>query len=352
MDSFPQDELFMRRCLELARKAKGKTGMNPMVGCVIVKDGRIIGEGYHKQFGGPHAEVEAINSVGDKKQLKHSTLYVNLEPCSHFGKTPPCSLLIREHRIPSVVIGCEDPNPMVSGKGIQQLREAGIHVKTKVLEKESVHLNRRFFTHIIRKRPYVILKWAQSNDGYIDILRKPGAPAQPTWITNHTARKLVHKWRGEEDGIFAGVNTIMSDDPGLDLREWSGKQPIRITIDRKNRIKETLKFKNGLQETIIFTEYPDKGNTAFYQKIESDFNLEIMLNTLLQKEISSIIVEGGRKILNSFINNNIWDEARVFSGNMNFHSGVAAPTLPIASAEEFSYRNHKLSIYFNQNIQL
>lgn len=348
MDSYSEHQFFMRRCLELARKGKGRTGANPMVGSVIVHKGKIIGEGYHREYGGPHAEVNAINSVVDKDLLKESTLYVNLEPCSHYGKTPPCSLLIKNMKIPRVVIGSTDPNPQVAGRGIMILESSGCKVIKDVLKQECLHFNREFFTHISQNRPYVVLKWAQSRDGFIDVIRKPGAPVQPTWITNHTARKLVHKWRGELTGIFAGVDTILADNPGLNLREWSGNQPVRITIDRNNRISDEYRIKDGSQKTIIYTQKPDKKKKALYQKTDLSFSVQNMLTDLYEKGISSLLVEGGAKMLKSFIDSGLWDEARVFKGNMDFGSGIRAPELTVKQKEVIPYRNNKLMIYFHQ----
>lgn len=348
METAASDVKFMRRCLELARKGKGKTGLNPMVGCVIVHRGRIIGEGYHKEFGGPHAEVNAISSVKKHNLLSESTLYVNLEPCSHFGKTPPCSLLITEKKISEVVIGVKDPNPEVAGKGIAGLQKGGIIVRSGVLEKDSIHLNRRFFTNVLKKRPYVILKWAESKDGFMDKIRNSDSPVQPTWITNFTARKLVHKWRGEEDAIFAGVNTIIADDPALNLRDWSGSQPVRICIDRNNRISNQHKIKDGKQKTYIFTEGSSDNSKTHQLEIQPGFSLVDMLGFLFNKHIGSIIVEGGAKILNSFINSNIWDEARVFKGKMDFVDGISSPALPFPFDESINFRNNLLIITHNR----
>ncbi|MCK4921707.1 MAG: bifunctional diaminohydroxyphosphoribosylaminopyrimidine deaminase/5-amino-6-(5-phosphoribosylamino)uracil reductase RibD, partial [Bacteroidales bacterium] len=283
METAASDVKFMQRCLELARKGKGKTGLNPMVGCVIVHRGSIIGEGYHKEFGGSHAEVNAISSVKNHNLLIESTLYVNLEPCSHFGKTPPCSLLIKEKSIPRVVIGVKDPNPKVAGQGIASLQKAGIIVKAGILERESIHLNRRFFINVLKKRPYVILKWAESKDGFLDKIRIPDSPIQPTWITNFTARKLVHKWRGEEDAIFAGVNTIIADDPALNLRDWSGNQPVRVCIDRYNRIGSQSKIKDGKQKTFLFSEGSRDSDKTYHEEIQPGFSLADMLIFLFKK---------------------------------------------------------------------
>lgn len=351
METATQDIKFMRRCLELARKGLGKTGLNPLVGSVIVYKDRIIGEGYHKEYGGAHAEVNAIQSVKNHNLLPFSTLYVNLEPCSHFGKTPACSLLIKEKKIARVVIGIKDPNPLVSGKGIEILNKSGVEVKVGILSEESEFLNRRFLTNIIEKRPYVILKWAESKDGFIDKNRDLGSPVEPTWISNFSSRKLVHKWRGEEDGIFAGVNTIIADDPELNLREWSGKQGVRISIDRHNRIEDHHKIKDGNLETIIFSTREGESENVIYKKIEQDFDLEEMLSILYNNSIGSLIIEGGRKIFNSFIDSGLWDEARVFIGNAKFEDGIKAPKLSVDLTEELMFANNRLQISFNNNFK-
>ena len=347
METATLDMIFMRRCLELARKGLGKTGLNPLVGSVIVHRGRIIGEGYHQEYGGAHAEVNAIQSVKEKHLLPLSTLYVNLEPCSHFGKTPPCSLLIKDCKIPRIVVGTKDPNPLVAGKGLKILEKAGTEIVLGVLEEESKFINRRFFTNIIKKRPYVILKWAESEDGFIDKIRRPGSPVEPNWISNFSSRKLVHKWRGEESGIFAGVNTIIIDNPALNLREWSGKQAVRISIDRHNRIDDHYKFKDGKQETILFTQHALKDKTIQYEEIGPDFNLEKMLAILFTKNIGSLIIEGGAQIFKSIIESGLWDEARVFKGNVKFENGLKAPALPVSTTEELMFGDNLLLISYN-----
>lgn len=348
METTASDLKYMWRCLELARKGKGKTGLNPLVGSVVVHNDRIIGEGYHEKFGAAHAEVNAISSVKDKDLLPESTLYVNLEPCSHFGKTPPCSLLIKDVKIPRVVIGVKDPNPKVSGRGIAILEEAGVMVETGVLESESIHLNRRFFTNILKNRPYIILKWAESKDGFMDKIREKDSPVEPTWITNQTARMLVHKWRGEEDAIFAGVNTVIMDNPELNLRDWSGKQPVRVTLDRNNRIPATAKIKNGINETIIFSNEIKNESGFTHREVSSDFNLEEMMEYLYKKEIGSILVEGGSKIIKSLLELGLWDEARVFIGRVSFGDGVKAQVLPIPAGENIDFSNNLLIVTHNK----
>ena len=346
MDSNTEHEKYMRRYLELAGKGIGRTGLNPMVGSVIVHNGRIIGEGFHREFGGPHAEVNAINSVKDQALLQNSTIYVSLEPCSHFGKTPPCSLLIREKKIPRVVIAMMDPHPEVSGKGKTLLQEAGIEVISGVLEEEAKFLNRRFLVNQNLKRPYVILKWAQSRDGFIDKLRKPGDPLEPNWITNQSSRMLVHKWRAEESGIIAGVNTVLTDNPALNVRDWSGKCPVRIVIDRKNRIPENFKIKDDTEKTWIFTAGKNKGegiNTKYFN-LNDNYSLEYFLKRLLEMGISSLIVEGGQFLTNHFISNVLWDEARVFTGQLKFKKGVPAPKIEKKDHFFDVFRNNELQI--------
>ncbi len=345
--SLSTHEKYMRRCIELARKGLGRTETNPLVGSVIVNNNRIIGEGYHRRFGGAHAEVEAINSVENKSLLSDSTLYVNLEPCSHYGKTPPCSLLIKNMNIPVVVVGSPDPNPIVAGKGIEFLRASGVELVSGILEKESARLNKRFFTYINKRRPYIILKWAESRDGLLDKTRLPGDEVMPNWITNETARMLVHKWRSEETAILAGVNTVLSDNPRLNLRDWPGNhQPVRVLIDRNGRIDPGFHLMDGSQKTILFTCSEKRVIPGIdYVTINQETKLEEILHILAGKGIVSLIVEGGALLLNSFIRQKLWDEARVFTGNTYFHTGVQAPVMPTPPLELINYRNNELKIY-------
>jgi len=318
----------MKRCLDLAFNGSGRTSPNPMVGAVIVHNGKIIGEGYHKQAGGPHAEVNAVNSVKDKSFLKESTLYVNLEPCSHFGKTPPCSQMILDRKIPRVVTGASDTSIKVNGTGIQELKEGNCEVITGILEKECRYLNRRFFTFHEKKRPYIILKWAKTKDGFIDSDRKTGEP--PVWITNHLARILVHKWRAEESAIMAGTNTLIMDNPLLTVREWEGRQPVRVVIDKSSRLPSDLNVFDGTVPTLVFTsKIITAGKNLEYIKTENEQDvLNFVLSGLYNRELISLFVEGGNELLTSFITANLWDEARVFTGNRLFHKGVKAPQLP------------------------
>jgi diaminohydroxyphosphoribosylaminopyrimidine deaminase/5-amino-6-(5-phosphoribosylamino)uracil reductase len=318
-------QTFMQRCLDLALLGMGDVAPNPMVGCVIVHKGFIIGEGYHEKFGQPHAEVNAIRSVKNHELLSQSTLYVSLEPCSHFGKTPPCSDLIIDSRIPRVVIGTIDPFAEVAGKGIERLRNAGIEVELGVLETESRHLNRRFFTFHEKKRPYILLKWAQTLDGFIDTDRTE--TQHPTWITNALSKRLVHKQRSEESAILIGTNTAEYDNPALTIREWTGNQPVRLVIDRMLRLDSVLHLFDGKVPTWVFTGQ-EQADTENLKYVPLDFNTNILpqlLAALHDRELLSIVVEGGSELLNSFLEADLWDEAFIYTGNQFFGKGVEAP---------------------------
>ena len=320
-------EIFMQRCLELALLGMGDVAPNPMVGCVIVCDGIIIGEGYHEKIGQPHAEVNAIRSVRNPELLANSTLYVSLEPCAHFGKTPPCSDLIIESHIPRVVIGTVDPFAQVAGKGIERMQKAGIDVSIGMLENECRDLNRRFFTFHEKKRPYILLKWAQTLDGFIDTDRTE--VQHPTWITNALSKRLVHKQRSEESAILIGTNTAEFDNPALTVREWTGNQPIRMVIDRTGRLNPDLHLFDGKALTWIFTSIR-KQETGNRKYITLDFNQNILpqiLTELYQHDILSVIVEGGGELLTSFLEIGLWDEAFVYTGNQFFGKGVSAPSI-------------------------
>tara|TARA_B100001758_G_scaffold243167_1_gene252552 strand:- start:9757 stop:10764 length:1008 start_codon:yes stop_codon:yes gene_type:complete len=314
----------MQKCINLSKKGIGSVSPNPMVGSVIVYNGKIIGKGYHEKFGSNHAEANAINSVKDLSLLSKSTLYVNLEPCSHFGKTPPCSDLIIKHKIPAVVIGCIDPYSKVSGKGIDKLRKAGIDVKIEIMKKENRELNKRFFTFHEKKRPYIILKWAESKDGFI----APENQSGPFWMTSNKSKKLVHEWRSEEDAILIGRITAEKDNPYLTVREIKGDNPIRIVIDKNLKLKSDLNLFNHQSETIIInnikTEYKAKNH---YLKINFNDFISSILNELHKLKIQSIIIEGGTTTIQSFINENIWDEARIFKANTKLDIGIRAPII-------------------------
>ncbi|NPA67209.1 MAG: bifunctional diaminohydroxyphosphoribosylaminopyrimidine deaminase/5-amino-6-(5-phosphoribosylamino)uracil reductase RibD [Chlorobi bacterium] len=344
------DEKYMRRCLQLAENGLGNTYPNPLVGSVIVHNEKIIGEGYHLKAGEAHAEVNAVNSVKNKELLKYSTLYVNLEPCAHKGRTPACSKMIIDLKIPKVVIGCRDSFEKVDGKGIEMMRNAGIEVVVGVLEKESRELNKRFFTFHEKKRPYVILKWAQTLDGFIDFDRKPETPVSPNWITDEYARVNVHKMRSDEQSILVGTNTAEKDNPGLNVRDWAGKNPLRIVIDRNLRLPENLNLFDGKIQTLVFTE-KEKANEKNIEYVKTSFgeNLpEKILETLYDKDIQSIIVEGGAKTLNSFIEKNLWDEAHIYIGDKFFRKGIKAPVLDFIPEREEKISEAKLFVFRNK----
>lgn len=341
---------YMRRCLELAKNGLGTTYPNPMVGSVIVCDGKIIGEGWHKKSGEPHAEVNAVNSVKDKSLLKRATIYVSLEPCSHFGKTPPCCDLIIENKIPNVVVGTVDSNIKVAGNGIKKLIEAGAKVTVGILEEECKELNKRFFTFHEKKRPYVILKWAESKDGFIAPLSK--SEQKPVWITNKFSRQLVHKWRSEEQAILVGTNTVIEDNPKLDVRDWTGKNPIRIVLDQNNQIPKESHILDNQVKTIIFSDIPKatKEENTTFESIDFKQNLaEQILNVLYKYQIQSVIIEGGSRTLQTFIDENLWDEARVFIGNNNFETGIKAPILALNNIEKHAVGNDILLISRNND---
>ena len=346
-----KDNIYIRRCLHIAEKGLGNVAPNPMVGCVIVCKDKIIGEGYHKENGGAHAEVNAINSVKDKETLKQSVLYVNLEPCSHYGKTPPCADLIIKMQIPKVVIGNIDPNPIVAGEGIKKLESAGIEVITDVLSNECKELNKRFFTFHNLKRPYIILKWAQSLDGFIGNKKELYKDSKPVWITHENLRTLVHKWRAEEQSIMIGTNTALLDNPKLDVRNWTGKNPTRVVCDRLLRLPKNLHLFDKTIPTIVFTAQNSKNkNAENLEYIQIDFEnnfVNQVCNVLYKKNIQSLFLEGGTEIHQTFINNNMWDEARVFTGNKYLKEGVNAPIFRGSIFSDFFFNKDKLTIYKN-----
>lgn len=343
----------MRRCFELARKGLGMTMANPLVGAVIVNNERIIGEGYHHEFGGPHAEVNAIRSVKDASLLSGSTLYCSLEPCSHHGKTPPCSILIQQKGIKRVVISNFDPFPSVNGKGVKYIEEAGIEVDMGCLEEEGFHVNRRFFHYINYRRPYVILKWAQTADGFIDLEREPGDQEGPRWISNEVSRTLVHKWRSEESAILVGTNTILADNPSLTVRRWSGENPVRITLDRNGRLSESAQILDGTQETIVFTGV-HRNYAGKIQTVQADpsYQMVDVMEELFDRQVVSVLVEGGAKLHNSFLESGLWDEARVFTGKMLFSQGVKAPEIGEKPDETLKIGDTKLETFRNKLMEL
>ncbi|MDD3079611.1 MAG: bifunctional diaminohydroxyphosphoribosylaminopyrimidine deaminase/5-amino-6-(5-phosphoribosylamino)uracil reductase RibD [Paludibacter sp.] len=347
-----KDILYMQRCLQLASMGVGYVSSNPMVGAVLVVGDEIIGEGYHKKYGHPHAEPNAINSVKNKELLKTATLYVSLEPCSHYGKTPPCANLIVASGIPRVVIGTLDPNPKVSGRGIEILKAAGIQVKTGVLEKECRELNKRFFIYQKEKRPFVLLKWAQTKDGFLDKTRK-SHEEPPLKISNQITGRLTHKMRSENQSILVSTNTVVLDNPSLTVRNWSGRDPIRVTIDRTGKIPVSHNLKNGLIPTLIFTEEEKESNkNVEYIKINFDANcLKTILNELFKRNINSVLVEGGAKILNSFIQQGLWDEANVEISEQIVCEGVKAPELKIEPFTYEVYDKHQWIHFINTKKQ-
>lgn len=331
-------EKYITRCIEIAKNGLGTTAPNPMVGSVIVYKEQIIGEGFTSAYGGPHAEVNAIASVADKTLLHKATLYVTLEPCSHFGKTPPCSDLIIKHGIPHVVIGTMDSHSKVSGKGIDKLKAAGCKVTLGVMEAACKEHHKRFFTFHNKKRPYIILKWAETQDGFI--APKTRKEQRPVWITNPYSRQLVHKWRAEEQAILVGTKTVLEDNPGLTVRDWTGKHPVRVVLDRALKLPKHSQIFNNEAETLIISEK------------EIDFSNQVakqLADYLHQKDIQSIIVEGGRETLQTFINENLWDEARVFIGNTNFKQGVKAPHISGKIISETIIDTDVLKIHTNKN---
>lgn len=325
-------EKYISRCLELAKNGLGTTRPNPMVGCVVVVDDVIISEGFTSPYGGSHAEVNAINGVDDKVKLQKATLYVSLEPCSHYGKTPPCADLIVKHKIPKVVIGAIDDNSLVSGEGVKRLRDNGIEVITGVLEAECKEVNKRFFTFHNKMRPYIILKWAQTNDGFIDKLREDKDLKKPTWISNRYSQQLVHQWRSEEQAIMVGTNTVINDNPRLNVRSWSGFNPIRVILDNSLRIPKDAHVFDGSEKTIVFTSsrigFPIDHPNVEVAIIDYAQNVpKQVCDYLYKQDIQSILIEGGAKTLQGFINENLWDEAKVFVGSSKFGKGVNAPRI-------------------------
>lgn len=342
------DRKYMTRALTLAQLGRGNVAPNPMVGSVIVCDGKIIGEGYHQKCGEAHAEVNAIKSVKDKSLLKKSTIYVNLEPCAHFGKTPPCSNLIVESNIPKVVIGCIDSYAEVAGKGIEKMKQAGIDVTVGVLEQEALHLNRRFFTYHSKKRPYIILKWAQSANGFMDIDRSLKKQNGIFWITQPETKTLVHKWRAEESGILVGRATVENDNPSLTCRAYFGNNPIRIVLDKDLKVDYIHKnISNQEATTFIFNQVKSESiNNIHFIKLD-DFSLKNILFELYKREVQSIIVEGGKFTLNQFIENNIWDEARILTGVNNITNGETAPILHQPVTNSYNYGKDQVKIILN-----
>jgi diaminohydroxyphosphoribosylaminopyrimidine deaminase / 5-amino-6-(5-phosphoribosylamino)uracil reductase len=342
-------EKYMNLCLQLARKAFGNTYPNPLVGCVIVCNDTVIGQGFHEQAGLPHAEVNAIASVANKALLSQSTLYVNLEPCAHFGKTPPCSDAIIAHNIPRVVVGCTDSFHEVSGKGIEKMRAAGIDVLVGVCQDASRQLNARFFTFHEKKRPYIILKWAQTQDGFIDIASDLKIDRKGLWITDEICKKQVHEWRAQEQAILVGTIAAEIDNPELTVRLVEGKNPLRLVIDLQNRLPHDLHVKDGSTPTIIYSaaHVPSRHNLEFVhiKTVENLWN-EIFAD-LYNRNIQSLFVEGGALVLHDLIEKNVWDEMRVFTGPGSFGRGVAGPVIMQKPESTEKMGNSELSFYYN-----
>jgi len=320
----------MRRAFDLAIGGIGRVSPNPMVGSVVVHEDRIIGEGWHQQFGGPHAEVNALQGIKEKHLLAKSTVYVNLEPCSHFGKTPPCADLLVKNRINKVVVSNVDPNSQVAGQGISRLKENGIEVVTGVLESEGQWLNRRYFTSITQNRPYVILKWAQTKDGFI-----AKEDYQSKWISNDSSRVLVHKWRSEEDAILVGANTAFHDNPNLNVRDWHGRDPVRAVIDGELKLPADLNLWRGDQKTICYNTKKEnqEGNTS-YVKLGTGEQVPQILAHMHDVGIQSLVVEGGSRLLTLFEQHKLWDEARIFISPQEFKNGIKAPEVSGKIMEE------------------
>lgn len=331
----------MLRAIELAELGRGKVSPNPMVGCVIVHKDRIIGEGYHEAYGGPHAEPNAIKAVENQDLLKQSVAYVSLEPCSHWGKTPPCANLLVENGIKKVVIGAVDSNPLVGGKGIQILKDGGIEVEYGMLETQVRMQNIRFFTFMEKKRPYIILKWAQTKDGFI-----ARENYDSKWISNPYSRQLVHKWRSEEDAIMVGTLTAKYDNPKLNVRDWTGKNPTRVVIDRNLRLNPDSFLFDKSQSTLCYNQVLAKVEHNLEKvKLKESFDLEHILEDLYQRKIQSIIIEGGAQTLNKLLEKELWDEARVFMGNKEFGKGIPAPQINGSLISETFLLSDKLSIW-------
>lgn len=348
-------KIYMQRCLEIALLGAGFVSPNPMVGSVIVRNDRIIGEGYHRCYGKAHAEVNAVNNTIENcnndeikaaELFKQSTIYVSLEPCAHFGKTPPCADLIIKHKIPKVVVGCRDPFELVNGKGIEKLVDAGIEVIVGILQDECLELNRRFFTRVQKQRPYIILKWAQTEDDYFAPSRDE---KRQFWITGEESRKLVHQWRSEEDAILIGRTTALVDNPQLNVRYGNGRAPKRVVLDRKLKLLNNLNVFDQTVETFILNEENvdrSDGQTKFISV--DKLNPLSIVSVLYQQGIQSVIIEGGAKTLELFIKESIWDEARIFTGPVYLKSGIKAPQIQGKIIEKNMIGADKLCILRNQ----
>jgi diaminohydroxyphosphoribosylaminopyrimidine deaminase/5-amino-6-(5-phosphoribosylamino)uracil reductase len=345
------DSHFMNRCLELARKGNGHVAPNPLVGAVIVHNGKIIGEGYHEKYGHAHAEVNAVNSVKDQSLFSEATIYVSLEPCAHFGKTPPCADLLVHHNFSRVVIGCTDTFDKVSGKGVEKLKNAGIDVTIGVLEKECRALNKHFFTFHEKKRPFVFLKWAETTNGLIDnqdpVAKESNSKGEVTWISVPEVKSRVHKWRSEHMSILVGRKTVEADNPSLTVREVAGKNPIRVIIDSQAQLTlDHNVFNNEANTIVINTKKSENLNGVEYIQLD-EINPKTLLNTLYEKGIQSVFIEGGATTLQSFIDANLWDETCTIVGQGTFEKGTKAPKITGTFTEEIFFGD-TLKHYKNQ----
>ncbi|TAF32267.1 MAG: bifunctional diaminohydroxyphosphoribosylaminopyrimidine deaminase/5-amino-6-(5-phosphoribosylamino)uracil reductase RibD [Cytophagales bacterium] len=337
------DRLFMNRALFLAARGQGTVSPNPMVGCVVVYDGRIIGEGWHERYGGSHAEVNALKNLSDSDILAKSTVYVNLEPCAHYGKTPPCALLLIQKGIKNLVVAQQDPNPLVSGKGIELLAQSGAQVRVGLCEREAKHLNRRFLTNILKKRAYILLKYAQSADGYISQLDKKPIP-----ISNALTNRLVHKWRAQEDAILVGSGTVLADNPRLSARFGQSNQPIPVVLDRNLSLSQDFKvFKHD--KGLVFHQKKDIATERQIYIEHQDF-LKGVFEKLYQIGIGSVLVEGGQQVHEALIKNALWDEARVIVNEQILHKGLPAPKgLDMSLAQTANVADDRIFTLFRES---
>lgn len=341
-----QDEFYISRCIELARKAIGRTYPNPLVGSVIVHNGKIIGEGYHHKAGEPHAEINAISSVADKSLIPESTIYVSLEPCAHYGKTPPCALKIKELGFKKVVIGAMDSHDKVNGKGKKIIQEAGIEVVSGILEEECIELNKRFFTYHEKKRPYIILKWAESADGFMD------RDFRPCPISNPLVNQFVHQMRSDEHAILVGTQTALNDNPSLTVRNIAGVNPVRILIDFDLKVPADFNIYNNKAPTLVFNSVKegDENNIRFI-KIGRENFLSDLMDALYREQIQSVIIEGGRFTLQQFINGNLWDEAVVIKNeNLNLENGTRAPEFPFAPKKIKAFSDNVIEFHHQKTL--
>lgn len=345
-----KDEIYMQRALQLAKCGEGQVSPNPMVGAVIVCDGEIIGEGYHRKYGEAHAEVNAINSVKDKSLLKKSTIYVTLEPCSHYGKTPPCCNLIIESKIPRVVVGVKDPFPEVSGRGIKILQEAGVEVVVGVLEEECRAINRKFITSHTNQRPYLLLKWCQSSDGYIAAIKN--GEQVPVKLSSAVSSLYMHRERSLYDAIMVGTTTAMTDNPSLTVRGWSGRNPLRVLIDREAKVSLKSNVFDHSSNTLVFTHLTTSITDERYCKI--DFSKDVIpqiLKELYRRKITSLMVEGGAKTIQSFIDSGVWDEVRCEVSPVTLGKGVGAPQFDLSESQQTECGGSKIYTKYNNHFE-